>query len=361
MPKLSAIQSIFTVLAPVVSAIASPPIGLTQLDTQPDRSAKLAVIGGVAYASRPDGVQPVDAAGVQPTIGLSHPTLGDLQSTSRVVEAAAGGVYVVGDFDRPAGQSFPGSAVFRLDQPSTPLVTWEIDFALRTVGLDENLRAVANGIGFPEPIELLPDGTSDILSPTAFSVADIEPGGLAIGDAVIPNTIGSAPVLFSPGSDVPDFLGFNGFSGSIEDRIDGNGVNIGFTEAFETVIYGNGDTVQIDESIGAVGREGRPLVSGSDFVVIDIRFPSNNHLVYFPGVNPAGADRSVPLLDFFPDLQALAFDTVTDISSHGGQIHLLLSGDDGLWLYAAPDPTVIPEPTTLLLAAAMGLGAPRRR
>jgi hypothetical protein len=56
------------------------------------------------------------------------------------------------------------------------------------------------------------------------------------------------------------------------------------------------------------------------------------------------------------------FDYVTDIASANGQVHLLLSGDDGLWLYSAVDPTWVPEPTSaLLMACALAPLAYRRR
>ena len=157
------------------------------------------------------------------------------------------------------------------------------------------------------------------------------------------------------------------FATSIQDRLDDNGVNIGLTsERLEGVRYGDGLPIDIDSSLGLASGSPTVIVSESDFTIISGRRGSGarpeGHRLYYPGVNPAGSDQSVALLDFYPELQSIDIDKVIEATSSGGQIHLLLSGDDGLWLFAAPDPSLIPEPgtATLLLVAFGGMLLGRR-
>lgn len=92
-------------------------------------------------------------------------------------------------------------------------------------------------------------------------------------------------------------------------------------------------------------------MSHGDFVVIDEfgALLSGLH-GYYPGIIPDHPDRAMPLLTIFPELAAIDIDVVTDLAAVDGYIYMALSGSDGLYLFSARDPSVIPEPTTFALA-----------
>ena len=93
-------------------------------------------------------------------------------------------------------------------------------------------------------------------------------------------------------------------------------------------------------------------LTAADFVVIE----DYNNLTlsglfgYYPGIVPGYPERSVPLLDLFPELATIDIDVILDVASKDGYLYMTLSGSDGLYLFGARDPSVIPEPSTFALA-----------
>ena len=331
------------------SAVALPPLGITQLQTERDRDAELAVINGTAYVSGKDGVLPIDASGVGELIVPTSATFGPFVRTKRAVADLNGNVFFGAQFKRGEGLfgKFPGIELYELDNPLVAYDSWI------TAGLLQGFDSSLNG--YTIHAILLPNGTG--ISPIPFISNEIEsfgvdrvaPSGILLGGGAIPNTLGAGPVLRSLGG-TAELLAQSGASHSIRDRLDNNGVNIGYKNLLR---YGQALPIIIDPA------EGHPrsiIVSESDFTVVNrgedtLEAPENH--VFYPGVNPAGDDLSVPLIHLFPELQSLDFDDVSDVTSFGGNIHLLLSGQTGQWLFVAPDPSLIPEPTTASLV--MGL------
>ncbi len=333
-----------------LTASALPPLGLTQIDSDEDRFSRIAVFDGTAYVSTRSGVYPIDASGVQPLLLPAPIGFGPLALTTRVVKGESGELVFAASFE--AGVTFDGVAL-SLDNLQTPLVTWNFSGAVRAI--DSELGAVSGGR------ILLNDGSGfdTDASEYFFSGSDMTPSGVAIGFAAVPGTIGSVAALYDLDGDV-EFLGPIGLQGGIKDRSDGLGINYGFSSDYHVVRYGESDPVEIDKSIDrSAFVDGFVHVSETDFVVVQAYNPNSpdyDFLAYYPGINPAGLDRSVPLGDLFPELSTIDFDRITDISSSEGQIHLLLSGDEGLWLFAARDPSVVPEPSAVCIGAMLVIG-----
>jgi hypothetical protein len=140
----------------------------------------------------------------------------------------------------------------------------------------------------------------------------------------------------------------------VRDRSDGRGVNIGFE--FEAgVIYGDRDAVRLHESDGffRIIIPGETIVSQGDFVVANVEpgFQEAGPFAYYPGIVADQPGVVLPIQDIFPDLTSINFDGVSDLYAVDGYIYMTLHGDNGLYLFGARDPSVIPEPSTLLIAA----------
>ncbi len=354
---LMSLRFIATTVAIVVgllwcrTSIALPPLGLTQIRIDEDRSARFAVIDGVAYASTSAGVFPIDAAGVQPVLVPAPSGFGPLIQTTRVLKSDTGRLVFAATFDREQFSSSGGVAL-DLSDLQNPLVVW--NFGGRVRAINSTLGGISSGRILLNDGSIVNTGASEFF----FSGADMTASGVAIGDATIPGTAGGAPALRTQVGEIT-ILGSFGEPGGVKQRSDDQSLNYGYSENWFTVVYGGSTEMNIDESIGRMSFGGSVHVSETDFVVVEASDPDTlvrDFLAYYPGINPAGRDRSVPLGDLFPELSTIDFDYITDISSSEGQIHMLLSGDDGLWLFAARDPSVVPEPSTVCLGALLMVG-----
>lgn len=311
-----------------------------------DETARIAVIGDTGYISTRDGIQPINQDGLLPLVAPVEPTFGPLIGTNRVVADSNGELFFGAKFDRRDFFFGRRGGLYSLEDPSTPARTWPGISSF--VGFDSSLR------GYTGIHVLMPDGS--IISPipfmsddiSQFFAGDVTPKGTVLGGGVIPGTIGEGPaLLYTDGS--AELLSFFGSGDSIRDRLDGDGVNVGYVADLPVVRYGSSpEIVLVRPMLQCCSFD--IIVSESDFTAVSFGRGAKDQFVYYPGVNPAGDDLTVPLLDVFPALQSLDFDEVIDASSAGGQIHLLLSGDDGLWLFAAPDSTVVPESATATLS-----------
>lgn len=377
-PQL-AVGSVVSVawLAACVTASALPPLGLTRVSEQSSFLSSLSVIDGVAYVSTPAGVYPLDATGVGSPIVPTPPVgYSDLMDTTRVVVGPGGLAHFAAEF--ASGPSGPGEhlfATYSIADPTSAIspglqLFGPGDVIRRLGGIDSSLRVLVND-GFGNVLELFADGTSrsEALHGTDFvlEIAEVAPNGVAAVVAAIPNTLGAAGALLLPNGRV-SFLGPSGGFGSVGSiKVTENGsMNIGTWADRHYVAYGDEPPIGIDASIDSSWNDGQTLVSESRFTVIaDCWFARDpDHRAFFPGISDEGLDQSVPLESLFPELRRLDYDHIVDMTSQEGQIHLLLTGPAGLWLFAAPDPSLIPEPTALVLvglAIAVASGGHRQR
>jgi hypothetical protein len=148
------------------------------------------------------------------------------------------------------------------------------------------------------------------------------------------------------------------------------GLNIGF-DAIAELRYGDRPLITLGKTNGPFIAviDGGAIVSQSDFAVVN---PTEftgvpfQPMAYYPGIVPSDPNAPRPLEELFPELLSVDFDTVTDLYAVDGHIFMTLSGPDGLYLFGARDPSVIPEPTTwtlllLSLLAASTLAVRGRR
>lgn len=342
---------------------ALPPLGLTQVATNADSTSKLAVIDGVAYVSHHVGISLIGETGLAETIVPQSSIFQSPYQPTRAVRGEDGGVYVGMNFNAGGEFGDGGSSLYRLSAPNQAITNWDGYIAL---GFSSQLWGVGRSPGtFWGDVRLLSDNSGPIvrdfvlLSGGGFYTTEVLPGGLVVGDTAIPGTLGSAGAIIDRDDNL-QFIADYGSTSAARERADGDGTNVSYNFGNGIVLsYGSRGWTSIDGVSPPLGY-GSVQVTETDFALLG-RW-SGSYSVFFPGVNAAGDDLSVPLLEFFPELNALDFDYVTDIVSAGGQIHLLLSGDDGLWLYSAVDPTWVPEPNSaLLMACALAPWAYRRR
>ncbi len=335
---------------------ALPPLGLTQITpsniTPSNTRAGLEIIDGTAYLNVTNGVWTVDSLGTTSFVSISHPTLGIPSSVTPVVKAFDGKLYTAANFSL-------GQALFQLDQPLTPNMTWEIE-AAHVSGVDAQLRVLGytyidfDSFFAARAVKFVSNGSTELLpgeyAGDTFLFA-VTPLGFALGDGGIPGTIGSAPILWAPDDSFLSYVFGYGAAGSIRDRNDGQGVNIG--DIFEGLVL-LGDTAYYIQDINGLGlSDDAMIVSHSNFVValdFDFRTSSLRSLLgFFPGIIPDHPDRGLPLLDIFPQLATIDIDFITSLASVDGYLYMTLRGSDGTFLFGARDPSVIPEPTTALL------------
>jgi hypothetical protein len=178
-------------------------------------------------------------------------------------------------------------------------------------------------------------------------VSVVTPTGYVLGYGVIPGTIGSSSALWGPGGQFISFVG----AASIRDRLDGNGVNLG-GDLSSIARLGDTDITILDE-MDEVWYDTSVIVSHSNFMVTQtFDYQSStytNFRGFFPGINPDFPSRAVPLLDIFPQLAAIDIDAITSAASVDGYLYLAINGSDGLYLFGAPDPSLVPEPAALML------------
>ena len=342
-----------------VTAYASPPLGLTQVSPAPASRSKLAVVDGVAYVSNSLGVTPVDDTGRLPVVEAPDGVFHGPISATRVVKGGDGRLYLGVNYESGGEYLNGGSILFQLSSGAmAPVASWD---GLDAIGFGSDLRGIGcrRGacLGYFSNRRLLPDGTETLLPGEWFKVVEVTPSGLAIGIANIPGTLGAAVASLSVDDEV-SFLTDHGDVLNARERLDGGGVNFVWDGGLGATVY------YAERGPYTIGRsfDYTALVSESDFVVGYETI--QNAVVFYPGVNPSGSNATVPLRDYFPDLRTLNFDEVTDIAPADGKIYLLFSGSDGLWLYTAVDPTVVPEPTScaiLLVSLALSCSPARVR
>ena len=340
-------------------ALSAPPLGLTQISSTSDDQSKLAVIDGVAYVSNRSGVTPVVSSGLLPTILPLSSVFQAPISATRVVKGGDGDLYYGFNYESGGDFGDGGSDLVRLQgSTNTTIASWDV---LHALGFDSSLNGIGciNGNCFGDfaSRRLLLNGDSAPLPELWFDTVEVTPSGLAIGDAGIPGTLGAAPAVID-GDDQISFLSTHGRLLSGRERLDGGGINFAWDGGSNLTMFYPGQSPIPVEGAGGEGTSVR--VSGSDFAVAYTEAMEFS-IAYYPGISPAGDNVAIPLLDYFPELTSLDFDEIADITSADGQIHLLLSGNDGLWLYVADDPTVVPEPACLALALLAIFGAPRPR
>lgn len=351
--RVGNVASLVMCLSALVSqGYALPPLGLTQISPSPIPLSNLELIDQVAYSGVPGGIWTVDSTGAKTFLPISHPTLGLPYSVTRAVKAFDGDLYAAANFG--SASIYTGASLYSLDQLSTPIVTWE---SSQVVGVDINLRGFGNQ---EDATRFLLNGSTELLDYpagaepdyTGTGAAAATPTGYVIGNAAIPMTIGAAPALWAPTGDF-SFVDGIGFATSIRDRNDGNGVNYGWNTGEPVVRLGEGGIFFIsDQDGGPIDLAESVLVAHSDFAVFDGNpFTSTaEYLAFYPGLIPGFPDRSRPLLDIFPDLATIDIDIITDLASVNGYLYMTISGEDGLFLFGARDPSVIPEPATFALA-----------
>jgi hypothetical protein len=316
----------------------------------------------------------VDSLSNAAFIAISHPTLGGANGVTRVVVGPSDDLYIgatLGTFNAPLG-----AALYRLQLPTVPIVTWEE--AYRVDGVTTDLIAFGNVLQDEfEASEFLLDGTVAPLahppgpdSNNGTSLSLSTPSGYAIGIAGIPGTAGIGPVKWEPDGDI-SFLGAFGVANSIRDRTDGEGANIGWYDFEVPVIsYGDGDSFGIFKDDGASFYDDFPFtievnVSHGDFAVVEVfeSFSSGVSALYgfYPGIVPGFDNRGLPLLDIFPQLAAIDIDRVHDLASVDGYLYMTLSGADGTYLFGERDPSVIPEPAAVVMVLCVAVVVLPRR
>jgi hypothetical protein len=334
---------------------ALPPLGLTQITPATEAGLNLEIIDGAAYLTTATGIWTVDSVATTSFIEVTpSPT-----SITPVVKGTDGEIYVAANIG-PINSS--ESTLYRFDQTLTPVVTWGPN-AL-AMGIDSQLRMFDfYGARF------LPDGSFDdyLESPIGSvigPVSGVTPSGYVLGDAQIPNTIGSSPALWNPDGSFASFLFGVGFAGSIRDRADGNGVNVSDGDSGQVNLGSDGYSLA-DESGSPLPMGGTFVqVSQSDFLVgqIDDFGPNPDEFFgFFPGIVPGFDNRVVSLFDLFPILSTIDIDGISTIASVDGNFYMAITGSDGLYLFGAVDPSLVPEPATFALMMALVMPLALRR
>lgn len=335
-----------------VWSCATVPLGLTKLrDDSIDLGSVLATSDS-AYVQFADGVWIIDESGVGEPIVPSHPMAASSISAPirmpRVVQTDEGGVFFLGGFDKEDGGGF--WALYDLQDPATPLR----DYGPLIIGMDKEL--VVYGFNGFTPI----DGNHETLSSPWTLSTDVTPNGI-IGGYTLYESMGIAGPSITTIEGQPFLIAGFGSGTLVADREDGQGFNVGVELGHAGVIYfdGSGRAFTLfGPSGGFLSLFGElPVVTESDFVLVDSDIFStvDDYLVFYPGINPSGIGWTRKLIDVFPSLQTIDFDSVEDVTSHKGRLHFLLSGDDGSWLFVAPDPSVVPEPLSAMLITACSL------
>jgi hypothetical protein len=342
-------------------AKALPPLGLTHVGSLSE--GNLEIIAGSAYIGAGAEVTRIDSSGDITRTELTHPELGTPNNVTRVADGPDGNLYVGANFG-PANPVFVPNhaALFRLDEPTVPVVTWDrdVDAGERPwiLGVDSSLRAIGNVVfDFSIPdvspdisaAEFHLDGSIELLNYPAdafpASVMHVSPSGYALGEAHIPGTLGSGVALWSPSGSF-SFAAF-GTADSMRDRLDGQGVNFGANFGVLGIKYGDQLGLDIDVS------GDRVIVSHSEFALVEDQRPAplaDDYFAFFPGIVPDDRTQAVPLFDIFPELASVNFDRITDLAAVDGRVYMTLVGEDGLYLFGARDPSVIPEPSALVIA-----------
>jgi hypothetical protein len=356
------------------SAKALPPLGLTLvgpagINSDYGMETKIEIFNDSTYISNSDGVWIVDELGHSSFIELRNPTLGVLGNVTRVIEGPGSELYVAADF--LGLDSIYRPALFNLDQPTNPLVTWDQGFA---GGIRANLELLGTSTatsGLWEASRFLLDGSVGRFqyppgsggNHNSAAIALATPSGYGAGYASIPGPIWLvAPIVWDPDGNFEWLAPNLGaiFVTSIRDRHDGTGPNIGWDGP--GVQYGAGMPFLLTANDGSSLGGDIAIVSQGDFVVVDRPY-SADRWGFYPGIIPGYSNRSLPLLDIFPELFTLPLDAVHDITAIDGYLYMALESDGQLYLFGARDPSVISEPATAVLVflAFVGISARRTR
>lgn len=352
---------------------ALPPLGLTEIDADPGPlvvGTRIGVFDDTGYVSTPKGIWTITSPGTSDLIKITHPELdAELFKVTRVVQGPDNQPYFAATFrtvSTPSVQS-TGAALYRLDEPTAPLVTWHSvvdgEHIPQIAGLDANLRGAGTlSPRFDDvsarPAEFFMDGTFEQLEMDAAPgeilegwVSSISESGIAAGGAQPTATIGIEGALWSPEGQLTFFSPGGariGIASSIRDRNDGAAFNIG-TES-TGIVYGHmPQEIHVHAQDIDISFRSTTLVSQSDFAAVNVR--GIGAFVYYPGLVPDDPLAVLPIEDVFPELASVDVDMITDLdATPDGHIFMTLSGLDGLYLFGARDPSVIPEPTALTLA-----------
>jgi hypothetical protein len=366
---MTRIVIICTTLCTCAPLFALPPVGVTLIDSTPERTAMLSVVDGVAYINSLGGVWNVQPDAHIGFVPVNHPNLGTRSVTTRVVKGPDGHLYLGANFveDDPNRFVRIGAALFGLDQPTTPRTTWPGELA-DVRGLDGDLDVFGNlatliSTTAPEiPVQFQVDGTTveldrplhpDFEEPIGASVLDVSETGYAVGGANAPGILRVDSVIWTPEGEfsfVAQIVGPHAPAISVRDRNDGNGVNIGFDNVAR-VVYGTEPLTHLRREEGEFdpGDEFdiHTIVSQSEFAVVNSDV--DGVFAYFPGIVSAEPGVALPIEQLFPELTTIDFNEVNDLYAVDGHIFMTLSGPDGLSLFGERDPSLIPEPSAVIL------------
>jgi hypothetical protein len=346
-----------------------PPLGLIQIDPASGARARLTVVEDTAYANTSGGIWTVASDRSISFVRLSSPDLEEMSvAATRVVLGPDHQVYVGATFydGQPGSVNPVGASLFTLNEPSNPLVTWYPDPTTghrpTLVGIDQRLRGVGSVV-FTDPIsefddflvaKFLSDGTVELIDvpddppgsgkPISAYFLSVSENGYAVGGGHFPESAGEQPIVVTPDGEF-SFLPTAGKARSVRDRLDGAGINIGMGFGSE-IKYGDEELLYVD--VGGPSFEQSALVSQSDFAVVNMG--DERPFAYYPGIVPGEPLRGLQIEEVFPELSMINFDGVSDLYAVDGHIYMTLHGEDGLYLFGARDPSVIPEPSTLVIA-----------
>jgi hypothetical protein len=347
------------ILSPGAITHALPPMGLTQV-TANSVHTKLDIIDGSAYLNVSNGVWVLGPSGTSSFLPIANAT-----KVTRVVKASDGELYVA------ANRGIQRPALYQLDQFGSPVMTWEYG---DVVGVDSQLRVIANLLQSDGAAMLFPGGCvnglcGEFLSGGTYAYAiDVTSNGYILGDGGIPTTIGSSPMLWSPGGEFEGFVFGYDVAGSIRERTDGNGVNVGGDIIDPLIELGPNEFTQfpnyaidsedyfLKRPDGTTMDYAKAIVSHGNFAVAQSLFGALEFYGFFPGIVPGFPDRALPLFDIFPQLATIDIDSISDLASIDGRVYMTVRGSDGTFLFGAPDPSVVPEPSSLFFITAMLAG-----
>ncbi len=334
------------------SISALPPLGITQVDPASEVGGFVSVIDNTAYVSTLRGVWNIGSNDVL-FQEFSHPTHGTALFVTRVVQGIDSFLYLGANFNLSNDES--AASLFRLDQPSVPLTNWEKDSngfnAMPSIaGIDRNQRGYGS-VGPPtlyDPVQYNLDGTFMFQEGSLVSVGDVTESGYSAGAAHIPGTFGIGPAVWDPNGNLMFVSPGGAVASSVADRSDGNGINIGIFDQRAMVYFGSAPPIAIRDLQGQA-IEGAALVSQSDFTLIS-SFGNEEIYGFYPGLVPGKPNAALLIEDIFPELATVDFNRISKPYAIDGHVFMVLSGNDGLVLFGAADPSLVPEPATAALA-----------
>lgn len=359
LPRLTAALALCAVASSAEVLLALPPLGLISIGPATANYDSVTVSGETAYLVREGGLTAVDSFGAISSINPSHPMFGSPEKVTRTVLAEDGSVYFVGVFKE--SPEIVGSALFRIDSPDAPITTW-LD-GDEVVGVLPSLVAIGTRYtsaqnNFESSImRYFSDGTSEVfpieLDRTIYErpgVWDVTPNGLMRGGADIIGTIGARDIVWDGEGRIVTRR--DDFPISLKDRDDGNGANADINNQ-PSVFSFDGEWNSFRASIDF----NQPEVFQTEWVLTgtDLIFAhgfANRHGVSWSPILDATAEEPLflrPLLEVFPDLPPMTNSRLIDAETLDGRFYLLFETDGQAYLYGGIDPSVVPEPTALVM------------